>query len=71
MPRNAYAIDPVCGQPVAEATALSSEYRSRRYFFCSRRCRRSFERGAEQAQAAERARLGALFGRQRAAFGLA
>ncbi len=61
------AIDPVCGRPVAESTAETSEYRSRKYFFCSRRCRRRFEGQAERMRAAELARLGALFGNTRKA----
>ncbi len=57
------AIDPVCGQTVAEASAETSEYQSRRYFFCSRRCRHRFEGQSERMRAAELARLGALFGK--------
>jgi YHS domain-containing protein len=65
------SIDPVCGRTVAEASAESSEYRSRRYFFCSRSCRRRFEGHSERMRAAEMARLGALFGSARAPWGLA
>jgi YHS domain-containing protein len=65
------AIDPVCGCPVAETSAETSEYRSRRYYFCSRRCRRRFEDHSEQMHAAELARLGVLFGRPGARWGLA
>ncbi len=65
------SIDPVCGRPVAETSAETSEYRSRRYFFCSRGCRRRFEGHSEHMRAAELARLGALFGKPPAPWGLA
>ncbi len=71
MARNGTAIDPVCGRAVAEATAESQEYRSRHYYFCSPGCRRRFEARAEQMRAAELARLGALFGKRAAAWGVA
>jgi YHS domain-containing protein len=68
---NGNAIDPVCGRTVAEASAETSEYRSRRYFFCSKRCRRRFEGHSERMHAAEMARLGALFGRRKEPWGMA
>lgn len=71
MAGNGTAIDPVCGRTVREATAESLEYQSRRYFFCSPGCRRRFEAGAEQVRSAELARLGALFGKRKAAWGMA
>lgn len=71
MARNGTAIDPVCGRTVREAAAESREYQSRRYFFCSSACRSRFEAGAEQVRTAELARLGALFGKRRAAWGVA
>ena len=42
------SIDPVCGRPVAEEEAERLEYKERRYFFCSARCRGRFERQAER-----------------------
>ncbi len=71
MLRSGTAIDPVCGRPVAETSAETSEYGSRRYFFCSGGCRRSFEGRSEHMRAAELARLGALFGKPPATWGLA
>lgn len=71
MTSNGSAIDPVCGQPVAETSAETSEYRSRRYFFCSRGCRRRFEGHSERMHAAELARLGALFGSRKTPWGVA
>jgi YHS domain-containing protein len=65
------AIDPVCGRPVVEATAQGLEYKKRRYFFCSVRCRREFERRAEQIHLRELARLGALFGDRKVRWGVA
>ncbi len=71
MAQDGNAIDPVCGRTVAEASAETSEYRSRRYFFCSGRCRRRFECQAERMCAAEMARLGALFGKPQEPWGMA
>ena len=71
MARSATSIDPVCGRTVAEGSAESSEYRSRRYYFCSGGCRRRFEGHSERMRAAELARLGALFGKPKAPWGLA
>ncbi len=65
------AIDPVCGRPVAETSTETSEYRSRRYFFCSSGCRHRFEGQSERMRAAELARLGALFGKPPAPWGRA
>jgi YHS domain-containing protein len=65
------SIDPVCGRTVAEASAETSEYRSRRYYFCSRGCLRRFEGHSERMRAAELARLGALFGKPPAPWGVA
>ncbi len=65
------SIDPVCGRTVAEGSAETSEYKSRRYFFCSGRCRRRFEGHSERMCAAELARLGALFGKPPAPWGMA
>jgi YHS domain-containing protein len=71
MARNGTSIDPVCGRTVTEASSETSEYRSRRYYFCSRGCRRRFEGHSERMRAAELARLGALFGKPPAPWGVA
>ncbi len=71
MAGNGTSIDPVCGRAVREAGAESQEHQSRRYYFCSPACRRRFEAGTDQVRAAELARLGALFGKRAAAWGVA
>ena len=48
------------GKPVIEADAEELEYK-RRYFFCSGRCRASFEQQAERIHVNELAKLGTLF----------
>jgi YHS domain-containing protein len=70
MSRNGTSIDPVCGRAVAEISAETQEYRSRRYFFCSPSCRERFEGQAERMRVAELARLGALFGKRRDPWGM-
>jgi YHS domain-containing protein len=65
------SIDPMCGKPVIDGDSESFEYRKRRYFFCSSRCRAHFERQAERIHMGELARTGALFGAQKVRWGLA
>ncbi len=65
------AVDPICGQPVLEADAQELEYKRRRYFFCSGRCRARFERQAERIHVNELAKLGTLFTDRRASWGVA
>ncbi len=65
------SIDPICGKPVEEEDADSLEYKRRRYFFCSRRCRGRFERQAERIHVAELARMGALFAGRKGHWGVA
>ncbi|HEY6041884.1 MAG TPA: YHS domain-containing protein [Anaerolineae bacterium] len=43
-------IDPICGMTVEEGpTAITMEYKGETYYFCSRGCRRSFEKDPEAA----------------------
>jgi YHS domain-containing protein len=66
------SIDPICGRPVMEEEdAPSFEYKRRTYFFCSDRCRGRFERHAERIHVGELAKLGSLFGEQKARWGVA
>ena len=65
------SIEPMCGKPVIDGDSESFEYRKRRYFFCSSRCRAHFERQAERIHMGELARTGALFGAQKVRWGLA
>lgn len=65
------ALDPVCGKPVREADAEALEYKRKKYFFCSRRCRTRFEHQAERIHVNELARMGALFATSKAHWGVA
>ncbi|RKG57452.1 YHS domain-containing protein [Corallococcus sp. AB011P] len=64
--------DPVCGRHLeAPEGHPSSEYKKRRYFFCSEGCRTAFERQAERFRLNELARAGALMSPGRVRWGLA
>ncbi len=65
------SIDPICGRPVPEGGGESFEYKRRTYYFCSAACRGRFARRAERIRVAELARLGALFARRKARWGIA
>ncbi|HZI12720.1 MAG TPA: YHS domain-containing protein [Myxococcus sp.] len=65
-------LDPVCGKELATPEGFpSAEYKKRRYFFCSERCRHAFERQAERFRLNELARVGALMSPGRVRWGLA
>jgi YHS domain-containing protein len=54
--------DPICGVRVENGGARpSSEYKKRRYYFCSHRCKAEFDKAAERIRMQEVARAGALF----------
>jgi YHS domain-containing protein len=64
--------DPICGVKVGSGDSVpSSEYKKRRYFFCSDKCRKEFERAAERIRMQETARAGALFTQGKVRWGLA
>ena len=64
--------DPICGVKVEGSEAAPcSEYKKRRYFFCSHKCKHEFERAAERIRMQEAARAGALFTHGRVRWGLA
>ena len=66
------AFDPICGVEVEGSnSAPSSEYKKRRYFFCSNKCKGEFEHAAESIRMQEAARAGALFTHGRGRWGLA
>ena len=50
---------------------LCSEYKKRRYFFCSNKCKHEFEKAAERIRMQEVARAGALFTHGKVKWGLA
>jgi YHS domain-containing protein len=64
--------DPICGAAVESSDrAPCTEYKKRRYFFCSEKCKREFERAAERIRLQEAARAGALFTHGKVKWGLA
>jgi YHS domain-containing protein len=65
------ALDPICGKPVIETESENAEYKRKKYFFCSTRCRTRFERHAERIHLGELARMGALFATSGAHWGVA
>ena len=67
------AYDPICGVRVESGGegVPSSEYKKRRYFFCSDHCKHEFERAAERIRMQEAARAGALFTHGKVRWGLA
>ena len=66
------SFDPICGVPVEGSDRTpSSEYKKRRYFFCSDKCKHEFERAAERIRMQEAARAGALFTHGKVRWGLA
>lgn len=65
-------IDPICGRRVGGSQSdRALEFKSRRYYFCSSRCRVAFERRAERSRQGHLAKLGALFTNGRVRWGLA
>jgi YHS domain-containing protein len=65
------ANDPICGREVDTGAATSTEYKKRRYYFCSPGCKERFERHAEKLRLQELARMGALFARAKVRWGVA
>jgi YHS domain-containing protein len=64
-------LDPVCGRNLEEPeTQPSTEYKKRRYFFCSERCRSAFEKQAERFRLTELAKAGALLSPGRVRWGI-
>lgn len=65
-------VDPVCGRPLSnEHGQASTEYKRRRYHFCSERCREQFLRQTERFRLRELARSGALMTPGKVRWGLA
>ena len=65
------SFDPICGRRVDPAGAQALEYKKRKYFFCSDRCRARFEHQAERHRMHDLARLGMLFAKQKVRWGVA
>ncbi len=64
--------DPVCGKKVdQDGKTPTTEYKKKRYFFCSERCKQAFEREAERMRLQELAKVGALLSKGRVRWGLA
>jgi YHS domain-containing protein len=65
-------LDPVCGRSLEQPDGQpTSEYKKRKYFFCSERCRTAFEKQAERFRMNDLARAGALMTPSRVRWGLA
>ena len=65
------AFDPICGRAVDPDGSHAIEYKRRKYFFCSGRCKERFERQAERHHVSDLARMGALFANQKVRWGVA
>ncbi len=65
------SIDPVCGKAVVERGADSFDYKRKTYYFCSPRCRADFERQTERIRVGELAKIGTLFAKTKARWGIA
>jgi YHS domain-containing protein len=64
--------DPICGKALSvEQQAHSVEYKKRRYYFCSSRCRSAFCARTEKFRITELMRAGALLSPGRVRWGLA
>jgi YHS domain-containing protein len=64
--------DPICGKKVVSNRGTPTfEYKKKRYFFCSDRCRQAFEHEAERLRLHELAKVGALLSKGRVRWGLA
>lgn len=64
--------DPICGKKVVSPAPQNAvEYKRRKYFFCSAKCRASFERETERLRVRELARAGALLSRGKVRWGRA
>ena len=54
--------DPICGRRLLTTPAgYSAEYKKRRYYFCSARCKDEFKARTEKFKLVEQARAGVLF----------
>jgi len=54
--------DPICGQRLAAPEGFyNADYKKRRYYFCSARCRDEFAVRTEKFKLVEQARAGTLF----------
>ncbi|MGI5861556.1 MAG: YHS domain-containing protein [Myxococcales bacterium] len=64
--------DPICGKTIEpNQNTPSSEYKKKRYYFCSERCKLAFEREAERMRLHDLAKVGALLSKGRVRWGLA
>lgn len=56
-------VDPICGRKLVSGVThvISTEYKKRKYFFCSAACLAAFHRRTEKFRLKELAQAGALF----------
>ena len=68
-----FQVDPVCGRKLGEGESnlVSAEYKHRKYYFCSERCRSAFHKRAERFRLKELAEAGALLSPGKVRWGLA
>lgn len=53
-------LDPICGKRLEERSDHTTEYKQRRYYFCSEGCKHRFAERTEWFKVNELARAGAL-----------
>ena len=65
--------DPICGRRFGRGRVpeYAAEYRRRRYYFCSSRCRAAFEKHVQRFRVSEMAKVGALLSPGRVSWGIA
>lgn len=64
--------DPICGKKVSTTDRTPhTEYKRRKYYFCSAQCKAAFGREAERIRLHELARVGALLTCGRVRWGMA
>jgi YHS domain-containing protein len=67
-----FQVDPICGRKLADGTSsVTTEYKRRKYFFCSDSCRHAFEERTERFRLKELAQAGALLTPGKVRWGLA
>lgn len=64
--------DPICGKQVSTTDrAPHTEYKRRKYYFCSAKCKAAFGKEAERIRLHELAKVGALLSSGRVRWGMA
>ena len=67
-----FQVDPICGRKLADGdSSVATEYKRRKYFFCSEACRNAFHERTEKFRLKELAQAGALLTPGKVRWGLA